>query len=105
MKHIQLAAFWMAASTMFAPCAVASEALAQKAGCAVCHAKDKKLLGPAYKDIANRYKADAGAVAKLAAVVRKGGQGVWGPVPMPPSDPAKISDSDLRAVLGWIMKQ
>jgi cytochrome c len=105
MKQIQLAAFCIAASTMFAPCAVASEALAQKAGCAVCHAKDKKLLGPAYKDIATKYKADAGAVAKLAAIVRKGSQGVWGQVPMPPSDAAKISDSDLRTVLGWILKQ
>ena len=74
-----------------------------KAGCTACHSKDKKLVGPAYKDVAAKYKGQD-ATAKLMEKVRKGGAGVWGPVPMPPNTPDKISDADLKAVVELILK-
>ncbi|MBL8362746.1 MAG: c-type cytochrome [Rubrivivax sp.] len=83
----------------------AVEAAMNKAGCLACHAKDKKLVGPAYKDVAAKYKGQADAVAKLSEKIRKGGQGVWGPVPMPPSGADKISDADLKAAVEWVLKQ
>ena len=60
-----------------------AEALAQKSGCLACHSVEKKILGPAYKDVAAKYKGDKGAEAKLIAKVKAGGSGVWGPMPMP----------------------
>ncbi len=74
-----------------------------KAGCVACHAKDKKLVGPAFKDIAAKYKGQD-VVAKLSDKVRKGGSGVWGPIPMPPNGADKISDADLKAVIESILK-
>ncbi|MFT3858705.1 MAG: cytochrome C [Aquabacterium sp.] len=75
-----------------------------KAGCMACHAKDKKVVGPAFKDIASKYKGDKEAVAKLSDKVRKGGSGVWGPIPMPPNAAEKISDADLKASVEQILK-
>jgi cytochrome c len=97
-----------AAFTLAVPAARAQadiEATMNKAGCLACHAKDKKLVGPAYKDVAAKYKGQADAVAKLSEKVRKGGQGVWGPVPMSPNGPDKISDADLKAAIEWVLKQ
>jgi len=76
-----------------------------KAGCTACHTLDKKLVGPAYKEIAAKYKGQAGAVDKLTAKARAGGSGVYGPIPMPPNPPAKIGDAELRAAVEWILKQ
>ena len=75
-----------------------------KAGCMACHAKDKKLVGPSFKDIAAKYKGDKAAPAKLAEKVRKGGAGVWGPIPMPPHNPDKINDEDLKTSVDAILK-
>lgn len=83
---------------------LASDALAQKAGCMACHAKEKKLVGPSFKDVAAKYAGDAGAAAQLAAKVRSGGKGVWGQIPMPPNDAEKINDADLKSVVDWILK-
>jgi cytochrome c len=74
-----------------------------KAGCMACHAKDKKLVGPAFKDIAAKYKGQD-AVAKLMEKVRKGGAGTFGPVPMAPNPPEKINDADLKAAVELILK-
>lgn len=74
-----------------------------KAGCVACHTKDKKLVGPAFKDIAAKYKGQD-ATAKLIEKVRKGGSGVYGPVPMSPNPPDKINDADLKATVEWILK-
>jgi cytochrome c len=84
--------------------AQANQALAQKAGCMACHSADKKLVGPAYKDVAAKYKGQADAPAKLAEKARKGGTGVWGQIPMPPNAVEKVSDADLKAVIDWILK-
>ena len=82
--------------------AQASEELAKKHNCLACHTLDKKSVGPAYKEIAKKYKGQADAVAKLSEKVKKGGQGVWGPVPMPPN--AATPDADIKTLVDWIMK-
>ena len=74
-----------------------------KAGCVACHAQDKKLVGPAFKEIAAKYRGQKDAAVQLADKVRKGGKGVWGPIPMPASGPDKISDADLKAALDWVL--
>jgi cytochrome c len=74
-----------------------------KAGCLACHQKDKKLVGPALTAIAVKYKGQD-ASAALMQKVRAGGKGVYGPIPMPPSGPDKISDADLKAAIDWILK-
>lgn len=74
-----------------------------KAGCMACHAKDKKIVGPAFKDIAAKYKGQD-ATAKLMEKVRKGGSGSFGPVPMAPNPPDKINDADLKAAVESILK-
>jgi len=79
-------------------------ALAKKSGCFNCHAVDKKIVGPAYKDVAKKYKDDADAVAKLAKKVADGGSGVWGPVPMPPNK-GKVSEADIKTLVQWVLAQ
>lgn len=74
-----------------------------KAGCMACHAKDKKIVGPAFKDIAAKYKGQD-VTAKLMEKVRKGGSGSFGPVPMAPNPPDKINDADLKAAVESILK-
>ena len=81
-----------------------ADAILNKAGCMACHAKDKKILGPAFKDVAAKYKGDKDAVTKLTEKVRKGGSGVWGPIPMPANGPEKINDADLKAAVEWVLK-
>lgn len=76
-----------------------------KAGCVACHAPDKKLVGPSFKDIAAKYRGQKDAGVQLADKVRKGGKGVWGPIPMPPNAPEKISDADLKAAIDWVLTQ
>ena len=83
--------------------AMASPQIALKAGCVGCHMADRKLVGPSYKEIAVKYRGKPDALAKLTQRVRKGGPGTWGPVPMPVSDTARISDADLKAVITWML--
>jgi cytochrome c len=79
------------------------EAAMNKAGCLACHTKDKKLVGPSFKDIAAKYKGQD-VTAKLMEKVRKGGAGTFGPVPMAPNPPEKINDADLKAAIETILK-
>jgi cytochrome c len=79
----------------------AAEALMTKSGCVACHAVDKKVIGPAYKDVAAKYKADKDAATKLAAKVKAGGQGVWGPIPMPPNP--QVPEADIKTLVAWIL--
>lgn len=81
--------------------ASAQQELLQKSGCTACHANDKKLVGPAYQEVAAKYKGDASAAAKLAAKVKGGGSGVWGAVPMPPHP--QLSDADIKAMITTIL--
>ena len=82
--------------------AKAAEALAQKSGCLACHSIDKKVLGPAYKDVAAKYKGDKTAEAKLVAKVKAGGSGVWGPMPMPANSP-QVKDADITTVVQSVL--
>ncbi len=100
MKHTLVTLLVLAFS---ATPAWASDDLARKNGCAACHAADKKVVGPAWKDIAAKYKGDAKAVDTLAGKVKAGGKGAWGQVAMPPQ--AKVADADLKAILGWALSQ
>lgn len=79
------------------------EAIVKKARCVACHAVDAKRVGPAYKDVAARYRGDAQAPALLFDKVRHGGSGNWGDVPMIPHGPDKISDEDLKAAIQWTL--
>jgi cytochrome c len=81
--------------------ALAQEDLAKKHNCLACHAVDKKLVGPAYKDVANKYRGDKGAEAKLIDKVKKGGVGVWGQIPMPPN--SAVPDADVKKLVEWIL--
>jgi cytochrome c len=83
--------------------ALASEAIVKKARCVACHAIDKKLVGPAYKDVGAKYRGDASAPGKLFDKVRAGGSGNWGEIPMMPNGADKISDDDLKAAINWIL--
>ena len=98
MRKIALLA---AAAAVAALPALANEELAKKNACTACHAVDKKLVGPAYKDVAAKYKGDKGAEAKLVEKVKKGGTGVWGQVPMPPN--TNVKDEDVKTLVKWIL--
>ncbi|MEW8206077.1 MAG: c-type cytochrome [Candidatus Thiodiazotropha taylori] len=76
-------------------------ALATQRGCMACHQVETKVVGPAYKEVAAKYKGQGDAVAALSAKVKAGGSGVWGPVPMPPN--AHVSDDDIKVIVEWIM--
>jgi cytochrome c len=82
--------------------AFADETLAKKASCTACHSVDTKIVGPAFKDVAAKYRGDDSAEAKLVLKVKKGGAGVWGPMPMPPSSPP-LKDEDAKALVKWIL--
>ena len=100
MKHALLFSALMMA---FGAQAATLEEAMSKAACMACHSKDKKIVGPAFKDIAAKYKGQD-AVAKLMEKVRKGGSGTFGPVPMAPNGADKINDADLKAAVEYILK-
>jgi cytochrome c len=80
--------------------AAKAKQLAQKYNCLACHAVDKKLVGPAYEEVAKKYKGDAGAEARLIAKVKNGGGGVWGSIPMPPNN---VPESDIKIIVEWVL--
>ena len=80
--------------------AAADEALAKAKNCMTCHAVDKKLVGPAYKDVAAKYKGQGDAVAKLAAKIKAGGKGAWGEIPMPPNN---VTDDEAKKLATWVL--
>jgi cytochrome c len=100
---IALIAGFAAAGVVFAGTANASLELATKSQCMACHAVDKKVVGPSYKEVAAKYKGDKTAEAKLFEKVKKGGSGVWGPVPMPPN--TAVKDEDIKTLVKWVLSQ
>ena len=82
---------------------MASEQLAKKHACFACHTVDKKVVGPAYKDVAKKYKGQKGIAVTLAEKVKKGGQGAWGPVPMPPNP--QVPDADIKKMVEFILSR
>jgi cytochrome c len=79
----------------------AAEALMKKDGCAACHSIDKKIVGPAYVEVAAKYKGDKNAQAMLAKKVKDGGVGVWGQIPMPPN--SATPQADIDNLVAWIL--
>ena len=90
----------VAAVAAVAP-AFADQALATSKNCLACHAVDKKVVGPAYKDVAKKYVGQKDAADKLATKVMKGGSGVWGPVPMPANP--QVNDAEAKKLVAWIL--
>ncbi len=90
----------VAAVSVTAP-AFADQALATSKNCMACHAVDKKLVGPSFKDIAKKYAGDKSATDKLAAKVIKGGAGAWGPVPMPANP--QVNDAEAHKLVAWVL--
>lgn len=76
--------------------------LAKTKNCLSCHAVDKKVVGPSYKDVAAKYKGDKAAADKLAAKIKAGGSGVWGPVPMPPNN---VTEAEAKTLATWVLSQ
>ncbi len=102
MKSIVFSAL-VAASIVTSVPALASAGLdlAKKSNCLACHSVDKKVVGPAYQDVAKKYAGDKGAEAKLIEKVKKGGSGVWGAIPMPPN--AQVKDADIATLVKWVL--
>ena len=94
-------ALLLALATVATASAFANADLAQKKNCMACHAVDKKVVGPGYKEVAAKYAGQKDAVDKLAQKVIKGGAGVWGPVPMPAN--AQVSEAEAKQLVQWIM--
>jgi cytochrome c len=90
----------VAAVSVTAP-AFADQALATSKNCMACHAVDKKLVGPSYKDVAKKYASDKAAADMLVGKVIKGGSGTWGPVPMPANP--QVSEADAKKLVAWIL--
>jgi cytochrome c len=100
--HVVLAASaLLAASGAHAVDAAAAKALAAKNACLACHAADKKLVGPSYKDVVAKHKGQADAVAKVAARIKSGGSGMYGAVPMPPQP--NLKDDELKLLAEWVL--
>ena len=97
MKNLMLA---LALMVGVAGVSSASEQLAKQKGCMACHDMKAKKVGPAYADIAKKYAGKADAVDYLAGKIKKGGAGVWGPVPMPPQN---VSDAEAKQLAQWIL--
>jgi len=99
MKVIVFAA--AAVLAMGAGVASADQALAQKSACMSCHQVAKKVVGPSFQDVAKKYKGDAKAADHIVGVIKKGGKGVWGAVPMPPHP--QVSDENAKKLADWVL--
>jgi cytochrome c len=95
------ALFALAALAAVAAPAMADLALATSKNCMACHAVDKKLVGPAYKEVAAKYAGQKDAVDRLAVKIMKGGSGVWGPVPMPAN--AQVNEAEAKKLAAWVL--
>ena len=95
------ALFALAALAAFSAPSMADTALATSKNCMACHAVDKKLVGPSYKEVAAKYAGQKDAVDRLAGKIVKGGAGVWGPVPMPAN--AQVSEADAQKLAAWVL--
>lgn len=100
MKRILLSSAALAA-LLGTTSAMADEAMAKAKNCLACHQTEKKVVGPAYKEVAKKYAGDAGAVDLLAEHILKGSSGTWGPIPMPPN--ANVNPDEAKQLATWIM--
>lgn len=93
--------FTLIAGAFFAAPVLASQELATKKNCMACHGIDKKIIGPAYKDVAAKYKGDKTAADKLALKIIKGGSGVWGTMPMPAN--SGVTEAESKQLAAWVL--
>ena len=93
--------FTLISGAALAQDAAAAKALASKSACMACHAVDKKLVGPAFKEVAAKHAGQADALEKVSARIKSGGAGMYGPVPMPAQ--AQLKDDELKLLAGWIL--
>ena len=100
MKNLVLA---LTLTTTVLPTAMADQALASAKNCMACHAMDRKLVGPAYREVAKKYPGDASAADRLAGKIMKGGAGAWGAVPMPANP--QVSEADAKKLAAWVLSQ
>jgi cytochrome c len=98
-NHLVLA---FVAATLTCP-AFADQALATAKNCMACHAVDKKLIGPSYKEVAAKYGNDKGAADKLAVKIQKGSVGVWGSMPMPTN--THVNELEAKRLAAWVLTQ
>lgn len=103
MKRTLLAIASVAAGFAVSAPAMADLQLATAKNCMACHSVDKKIVGPAYKEVAAKYAGQKDASAKLAAKVIAGGSGVWGPIPMPAN--AQVTPDEAKKLVTWILAQ
>lgn len=103
MKHILFSAAISVSALLASAPALADMALASSKNCMACHAVDKKIVGPSFKDIAAKYKGDKSAADKLATKIIKGGGGVWGSIPMPANP--QVSEADAKKLATWVLSQ
>lgn len=100
MKTIILG-LWLTSSLLATATALADEALARKKNCMACHTVEKKIVGPAYKEVARKYAGQKDAEVRLAEKILKGGKGSWGDVPMPPN--ATVKPDEAARLARWIL--
>ena len=98
MKFVQVV---VGAAVLISAPAFASKELAQKNACLACHAVDKKLVGPAYQEIAKKYAGQKDAEVMLIKSIKAGGSGKWGPIPMPAQ--AALCDADAKSLATWVL--
>jgi cytochrome c len=103
MKRPMFALVLGTAAVLSTTSALADLALATSKNCMACHAVDKKVLGPAFKDVAAKYAGDKTALDKLVAKVMKGGSGAWGPVPMPANP--QVNEAEAKKLVAWVLSQ
>ena len=100
MKSVLILGTTIACALVSMP-ALASADLAQKKNCMACHATDKKLIGPGYKEVAAKYAGQKDAADKLAQKIVKGGSGAWGQVPMPANP--QVSEAEAKQLAAWVL--
>ena len=93
--------FALAATALVTSPVLADQALAQSRNCLSCHSIDKKIVGPAYKDVAKKYAGQKDAADKLASKIMKGGAGVWGVVPMPVNN--QVNEAEAKKLANWVL--
>lgn len=88
-----------AANATAAPAVEDGAALARASGCMACHAVDRRMVGPSFRDISARYAGQSDAKTRMAAAIRRGGSGAWGPIPMPSNQ--RLSDAQVQTLAAW----
>ena len=91
----------LASAAVIATPAMADQTLANSKNCMACHAVERKLVGPSYKDIAKKYANQKDAAEQLAGKIVKGGSGVWGAIPMPANP--QVSEADAKKLTAWVL--